>query len=343
MLDVRCLFLLFVTNSNTIESLKWSNGMKKFEIGIDLGGTKIYAVVVDENHEVVGKAKNPTPSGATLAETAQVMLETAKSAVNRAGLKFSAFKSIGVAMPGAVSENSDLVFGAHNLGWNGVPAKAEFSKVFGKLVALGNDVNCGVLAEALVGAGKGAGTVIGFFMGTGLGGGVVLNGKLLTGSHGLAGEFGHTIIRKNGRSCTCGHKGCLEAYASKVGMAAKFNELINEQNGKSLLTEFVGNDFSRLKSSALSKCYKAGDEIVVDVLNKAAYSLGIGAASIAAVVDPEVIVLGGGVMEALGKKLLSTVRRGFADHLFALTPDQIDIRLSELGDDAVALGATLLT
>ncbi|NOY74269.1 MAG: ROK family protein [Kiritimatiellaeota bacterium] len=316
--------------------------MKKARIGIDLGGTKIYAVVVDETDKVIGKAKSPTPSGATVADTAVVMLETAKAAAKLAGVRFSAFKNIGVAMPGAVTENSDLVFGAHNLGWNGVPAKAEFEKWFGKPVALGNDVNCGVLAEARLGAGKGAETVIGFFMGTGLGGGVVLNGKLLTGSHGLAGEFGHVIIRKNGRQCSCGHKGCLEAYASKVGMAAKFQELINNRGEKSLLTEYIAGDFSKLKSSALAKAYKAGDKVTMEVLDKAAYSLGLGAASVAAVIDPDRIVFGGGVIEALGKKLMSFIRKGFDEHLFALRPEQIELTVSELGDDAVALGATLL-
>jgi glucokinase len=198
------------------------------------------------------------------------------------------------------------------------------------------------LAEAELGAGKGAGTVIGFFMGTGLGGGVVLNGKLLTGSHGLAGEFGHTIIRKNGRQCTCGHKGCLEAYASKVGMSAKFNALINKNGQQSMLSDYLGNDFTRLKSSVLAKCYKANDKVTRDVLDKAAYSLGIGTASIAAVIDPDRVVYGGGVFEALGKKLMPLVRKGFEDHLFALRPEQIELRISELGDDAVALGATLL-
>lgn len=314
----------------------------KNRIGIDLGGTKIYVVVVNSNNKVVGKAKSPTPSGATVAETAKVMLATAKEASKEAGVSFASFKKVGVAMPGAVTENSDLVFGAHNLGWDGVPAKAEFEKAFKKTVYLGNDVNCGVLAEARVGAGKGEQSVIGFFMGTGLGGGVVLSGELLTGSHGLAGEFGHTIVRKNGRRCTCGHKGCLEAYASKVGMASRFEEMINKKGVKSSLSEYVGKDFRKLKSSALAKCYKSGDKVTVEVLEKAAYCMGIGSASVAAVIDPDCVIYGGGVIEALGKKLMPIVRKGFEDHLFALRPDEIKLKISELGDDAVALGATLL-
>jgi glucokinase len=313
-------------------------------LGVDLGGTKIYAVVVDSKGRVVGNAKSPTPMGATVKEAAAVLKETAEAAVAAAGVKWGAFKSAGVAMPGVENPETLRVKGAHNLGWDDVPARGTFSKVFGKKISLGNDVDCGTLAEALAGAGRGASCVVGFFVGTGLGGGLVFDGRLHAGTHGLAGEFGHTILRKNGRLCTCGRKGCLEAYCSKVALSAKLDELVNVQGKTTVLTKMLGgNDFKRLKSSKLKKAYLKGDKLVVKLLDKMAYNLGLGTASVAAVVDPDCVVYGGGVIEALGDELMPTVKRGFADALFSLDPETIPLRVSELGDDAVAIGAALLS
>ena len=316
--------------------------MAGLRLGVDLGGTKIYAVVVDAAGTVLGSAKSPTPKGAPVEETALVLRETAERATAAANAKWSAIRRIGIAMPGVVDPITFRVKGAHNLGWKDVPARDAFSKAFGKKVALGNDVDCGTLAEAVAGAAKGAGCVIGFFVGTGLGGGVVLNGKLHAGSHGLAGEFGHTILKKNGRLCTCGRKGCLEAYCSKVALSARLDKLVNAKGKKTILTDMVDNDFSRLKSSKLRKAYRKGDKLVVKLLDKMAYDLGLGTASVAAVIDPDCVVYGGGVIEALGEELMPSIKKGFAAALFSLDPESIPLRVSSLGDDAVAIGAALL-
>jgi len=317
--------------------------MGKMRLGVDLGGTKIYAVVVDADGTVRGNAKSETPMGASIEEVAPVLRGTAESAVEAAGLKWKSFESAGVAMPGVVDPETFRVKGAHNLGWDDVPARDVFAEAFGKNVFLGNDVDCGTLAEAVAGAGRGAECVIGFFVGTGLGGGLVFNGKLHAGSHGLAGEFGHTILRKNGRLCTCGRKGCLEAYCSKVALSAKLEKLVNEKGQQTILTKTIGNDFRRLKSSKLKKAYRKGDNLVVKLLDKMAYDLGLGTASIAAVIDPDCVVYGGGVIEALGEELMPSIKRGFADALFSLDPETIPLRFSELGDDAVAIGAAFLS
>ena len=307
-----------------------------------MGGTKIYSVVVDSDGKVHGNAKSETPMGASIEDAAPVLRDTAKAAVESAGLKWNAFKSAGVAMPGVVDPVTFRVKGAHNLGWDDVPARDVFAKAFDKDVFLGNDVDCGTLAEAVAGAGRGAECVIGFFVGTGLGGGLVFNGRLHAGSHGLAGEFGHTILRKNGRLCTCGRKGCLEAYCSKVALSAKLDKLVNEKGKKTILTETVGNDFKRLKSSKLRKAYRKGDKLVVKLLDKMAYDLGLGTASVAAVIDPDCVVYGGGVIEALGEELMPSIKRGFADALFSLDPETIPLKFSELEDDAVAIGSAFL-
>ena len=316
--------------------------MAGLRLGVDLGGTKIYAVVVDASGTVVGTAKSETPKGTSVEEAAPVLRKTAEQAVAAAGAKWNAIRRVGIAMPGVVDPITFRVKGAHNLGWNDVPARDVFAKTFRKKVSLGNDVDCGTLAEAVAGAAKGAGCVIGFFVGTGLGGGIVLDGKLHSGSHGLAGEFGHTILKKNGRLCTCGRKGCLEAYCSKVALSAKLEKLVNTKGKKTILTKMIGNDFSRLKSSKLRKAYRKGDKLVVKLLDEMAYNLGLGTASVAAVIDPDCVVYGGGVIEALGEELMPSIKKGFAAALFSLNPNSIPLRVSSLGDDAVAIGAALM-
>jgi len=316
--------------------------MSKFKLGIDIGGTKIYAVVLDENYKVVGKSKTDTPIDKPIETTAKLARETAKKAVKKAKQEWQSFNNAGVATPGAINPKTGLIRGAHNLGWIEEPVKKVFTKMFRKEIFLGNDVNCGVLAEAKAGAGKNFNSVIGFFPKTKLKKNIILNKKLIKGAHGLAGEFGHSIIKTYGRKCPCGKRGCLEAYCSKKSFSKTFDKFINQKGKKSLLSEIMGNDFSRLKSSAIAKAYKNNDELVISVINKGAVFLGVGAASIAAVLDPDCIVFGGGVIEALGDLMMPVIKESFNKNLFGNKPEDIKLKISVLGDDAVAMGAAFL-
>ncbi len=316
----------------------------KLKLGIDVGGTKILAVAVTAAGKIVGRAKADTPAGPGLDGVAKKMLELAQQAVSEAGAKWEDVAAIGAAVPSSVDPATGVVLHAPALGWKNLPAGKVLEKVFGHAVLLDNDVNCGVLAEAILGAGRGCTCVAGFFVGTGTGGGIVLNGKLHRGVRGSAGEFGHEVIRFNGRHCGCGKRGCLEAYCSKTAFGRRLDKLINRRGMRSSLGEFMdGTDFRNLKSKALAKAYRKGDAVVCNVVDKGARVLGIAVANLMAVLAPDCIVLGGGVMEAMGAELLPKVRVSAEQHLFGLGPADLKLKLSELGDDAVPLGAALLT
>lgn len=316
--------------------------MGKLNIGIDLGGTKIYAVVLDEKFKKLGSAKSKTGNDHSLKALASQMKDTASEALKEINADWKNVNGVGVAVPSSIDHETGTILHAPNLGLKNIPATPVFKTIFGRNVYMGNDVNCGVWAEYRLGAAKDTNSAIGYFLGTGLGGGVVVDGKLQTGAKGLAGELGHTIVKYKGRRCNCGNRGCLEAYCSKVAFSKRFHKLINKKLNKSVLKQLMGKDFSKLKSSILAKAYKQEDRITCYVLNKGAYMLGVASASMVSVLGPECIVYGGGVMEALGKELMPHIREGLKDHLFGLKPKDVSLKLSELEDDAVAVGAALL-
>lgn len=313
-------------------------------VGIDLGGTKIMAIVVDGDGKILARNKGDTPQKATVEALATFMRDLASGALKEAGADWKAVQNVGIAVPSSVDQATGMVLHSPALGWRNLPVRETLQKVFGRPVFLDNDVNCGVYAEARLGAGKGYNCVVGYFVGTGTGGGVVIGGKLHRGKRGAAGELGHEIVRVNGRRCGCGHRGCLEAYCSKTAFARRFDRLINKRGQKSLLPDILGgNDFARnLKSRALAKAYRKEDAVVCQVVNKGAKMLGVAVANVMAVLAADCVVIGGGVMEALGDELLPKVRASAELHLFGLAKDDLVLVLSKLGDDAVPLGAALL-
>jgi glucokinase len=316
--------------------------MSSLFIGIDLGGTNIVAAVVDADGKILARHKVKTSPQAELESTAGVMRQTAENALAQTGREWEQVSRVGIAVPASIDPDTGDLLHAPNLGWQNQPARATFTRVFGREVCLENDVNCGTLAEYKVGAAAGCRTVVGLFVGTGLGGGLIVNGVLHTGVRGVAGEIGHHIIRVGGRRCGCGHRGCLEAYCSKTAFGRRFEKLILRKGRKSVLQDYVGDNFANVRSKYLAKAYAAGDKVCCEVLNEGAYMLGVACANIMAVLAPDCIVLGGGVMEALGSQLLPNVEKGMADHLFGIEPADVSLRLSALGDDAVPLGAALL-
>ncbi|MFA4945226.1 MAG: ROK family protein [Lentisphaeria bacterium] len=314
------------------------------KVGIDVGGTKIFTVLVDAaDGRILARAKGDTPAREGVGGVLDAMHHLSRQALDEAGLKWEQVQHVGVALPGAVDQKRGWVLHAVALGWRNEPVRQLLAKRFGREVHLDNDVNCGVLAEARLGAGRGVASVAGLFVGTGLGGGLVLDGRLFRGCNGGAGEFGHMIVRHHGRKCGCGHRGCLEAYCSKTAFGRRFEKMINRRGIKSELPGLVaGGDFRNVRSKLLAKAYRQGDPVVCNVLDKGATMLGIGVANIMAILMPGCVVLGGGVIEALGKELLPLVRRSAERHLFGMDPQEMVLRLAETGDDAVALGAAIL-
>ena len=312
-------------------------------LGIDLGGSKIYAVVTDENNKILAAAKTPTDSTAAAESIIRTMVDTGAEALAKLNLSIADIPHIGVAFPSPVDPATGDCSFATNLGGRNFSAKKIFRDITGREVYLGNDGDLGTLAEFHSGAGKGADNVIGYFVGTGLGGGLVIERHLLKGNCGLAGELGHMIISKGGRRCGCGRRGCIEAYCSKIAYVKAIRKHLKKSNEQTLIPPDKFNEKTvNIKSKYLARAYADGDSVVRQVIDKGSIMLGIAAASACAVVAPECIVLGGGVVTAMGDVILPVFQKSFEAHLFGIPPSKIRIVLSSYGDDAVAVGATIL-
>lgn len=312
-------------------------------LGIDLGGSKIYAVVTDADNQILAAAKTPTDSTAEAEAIIRTMVDTGAEALAKLNRTIADIPHIGAAFPSPVDPGTGDCSFATNLGGRNFSAKKIFREITGREVFLGNDGDLGTLAEFHSGAGKPDRNVIGYFIGTGLGGGLVIEGHLLKGNCGLAGELGHMIIRKGGRRCGCGHRGCIEAYCSKIAYVKAIRKALRKSSELTLLPPDKFNEKTvNIKSKYLAKAYADGDNVVRNAIDKGSMMLGIAAASACALVAPDCIVLGGGVISAMGNVILPVFRKSFETHLFGIPPSKIRIALSSYGDDAVAVGATIL-
>ena len=316
--------------------------MPPLTIGIDLGGTKILAAVLDQRGIILARAKTSTDLKGGVDRITAQMHKIAAKALQEAGATWADVEHIGAAVPTAVDPRTGDALHAPALGWRNVPIRVAIERTFGRSVSIENDVNCGVLAEHRFGAAQGTETMVGYFLGTGLGGGLVINGQLHRGKRGLAGELGHEIIVADGRTCGCGRRGCLEAYASKTAFLKDFHRRIIGRGDASLLSELLDGDFTQVKSKHLKRAWRAGDPVTQEVLVEGCHYLGLAVANIHAVLAPDCVVFGGGVMEALGVELLPLILHSAREALFALDPTDLDLRLSALGDDAVPMGAALI-
>lgn len=312
-------------------------------LGIDLGGSKIYAVVTDPDNRVIADAKSPTDPAADPEGTALAMKETALAALQKLSLTLDDISYFGAAIPSPIDPETGDCLHAVNLGWKKASMLQIMKNTFGRDFKLGNDGNLGQLGEHFAGAAAGFHSSLGYYVGTGLGGGIIIEDKLLTGNKGLAGELGHSIIKVGGRRCGCGHRGCAEAYCSKKAFVKALKKEIFKCGMRTLLPiEKFNPETVNIKSKYLARAYNEDDPAVRKVIDKGFRMLGIAAAASCAVVAPECIVLGGGVVEALGDQIVIPFKSAFNRHLFGISPADVEIRISTLGDHAVAVGATLL-
>jgi glucokinase len=308
--------------------------------GIDLGGTKIQAVVVDEDSTVLGSARRATPTSGGPPDVAREMAAALCDAAHAAGLEPSELAGVGAGSPGRIEDGS--VREAGNLpGWEGSFAlEAELEHALGVEVKLGNDVQVATDAEFRLGAGRPYDSLLGVFWGTGVGGGLVLGRKAWRGRGG-AGEIGHMVVEIDGAHCTCGRRGCMEAYAGRAAMERHAMKLVEKGRKTKLFELMKERERTRLTSGVWARALEHEDKLATQIIERAVRALGAGIASAQNLIDVEAIVIGGGLGVRLGYPYAKRISDAMQPHLFAdYNPPQVHV--AALGDLGGAIGASLL-
>ena len=309
--------------------------------GIDLGGTKIQAAIVDDG-KVVADARRPTPTKGGPDGVGAQMAEAMKEAAAAAKLETGSLEGIGVGSPGDVDEMSGTVTGARNLpGWEGsFPLADRLSDALGASVKVGNDVQVAVNAEKKLGAGRPYKSFIGVFWGTGVGGGVILDGKEWLG-RGAAGEIGHMVIKLGGARCTCGRRGCLEAYAGRGAMEIEARREHEKGTKTDLFKIMKKKDHVRLTSGIWERALDDGDKLAEKLIDRAVKALAAGIASAVNLLDVEAVVIGGGLGVRFGEPYVEKISKHMHKHLF-VDDNPPAMHVAQLGDFGGAIGASLL-
>jgi glucokinase len=310
-------------------------------VGVDVGGTKTMAALVAESGEIIACERTDTPRGGTAAQAVDAVCGAIAAVLEAGSVQASAIRAVGLAVAGVVDPAAGRVVVTPNMNLSGVRIVEPLEQRFGVPVVLGNDVNMGTLGEKWLGAAQNASSAVGIFVGTGIGGGVVMDGKIVHGCRESAGEVGHIVMQMNGPKCGCGNRGCLEALASRTAIERDIRDAI-AAGRKTIITDMLDESDGVIKSKMLKKALKAGDPLVTEVMRRASEVLGCACLTVRHLLDPDVIVLGGGVIEACGKFMMPIVRDVVdRDALPGARPGSY-VTESELGDDAVVLGAVAL-
>jgi glucokinase len=310
--------------------------------GIDLGGTKIQTVVVDADNKVLGQNRRPTPTEGGPEDVAGEMLSSMREAAEQAGVDTRELAGVGVGSPGDADEKTGVVSGARNLpDWIGpFPLGEHLSAQLGVPVRVGNDVQVAVQAEFELGAAKEFDTILGVWWGTGVGGGLILDGKPWLG-RGAAAEIGHVVVKMGGARCTCGRKGCMEAYAGRMAMEIKARKEVHRGAKTKLFEIMEERDRDRLTSGVWERALQHGDDLATRLIDRAVKALGAGVASCVNVIDPEAVIIGGGLGSRFGEKYVRRIGARMHPHLF-VDERPPAIRLAALGDLGGGIGAALL-
>jgi glucokinase len=310
--------------------------------GIDLGGTKIQAVVVDDGGEVLGSSRMPTPTTGGPPDVAETMAEAIRDAAKQADADTGDLEGVGVGSPGAVADDEGTVAAARNLpDWEeAYPLRDDLSSRLDTRVRLGNDVQVATDAEFELGAAQQYNSILGVFWGTGVGGGIVLDGKPWLG-RSAAGEIGHVVVNMGGRRCPCGRRGCMEAYAGRLALERRARELEDKGQHTNLFEIMEERGRDRLTSGVWARALKAEDAVARKLINQAVKALGAGVASCVNVLDVEAVVIGGGMGVRLGEPYVRRIREAMMPHLFvdSRPPAVVGATLGDLGG---AIGASLL-
>ena len=282
----------------------------RYVMGVDIGGTNlVVGAVVTDGSRIVGLRTEPTGAahGADRVIDRIVTMTNAAIEDTRLADRDAVIEGVGIGSPGPLNRTTGVVILTPNLGWHDMPVRDRIGTALGLPAWLDNDANCAMAGEWWVGAAKGARHAVTFTLGTGIGGGIVVDGKLLHGASDVAAEIGHITIETNGRRCGCGNDGCLEAYASGPAIARRTIEAI-ESGAESSIGAMVGGALDRISAQTVYDAAGAGDPLALEVVQDTAKYLGVGVANLINILNPEVVVICGGVTQA-GDRLFTPLRR----------------------------------
>ncbi|HMN25652.1 MAG: ROK family protein [Ignavibacteriaceae bacterium] len=314
---------------------------EKFIVSVDMGGTKILASVLNSKKGIIARQKKPTNTESGTKVYVKDIAELITKVVVSSKLKKQNIVAVCLGVPGSVNPKTGIIGLAPNLGIKNYNMKAELEKLIPYPVLLENDVNLGALGVKNYGIGKSATNMLAVFVGTGIGGGVVIDKKMYRGFNFVAGEIGHMLVQKNGPKCGCGKKGCFEAIASRTAVVNNIIYDIKKLKKKSVLADLVKSN-QRIKSGSLKNAIAKKDKVVIKRITESCETIGGVLASVCNLMNFDMIVLGGGVIEALGNFMMPIIKREFQNHVFDAAAKGVKIVASKLGDDAAIYGGLAL-
>ncbi|MFH0920551.1 MAG: ROK family protein [Fibrobacterota bacterium] len=306
--------------------------------GVDIGATKILSTVYDKNFRVLGKARKKTKAHEGTRSVVERIYKAVDEALEEGGVSRRSLKGLGVGCPGPVDPAKGIVREAPNLGWKNFPLKRVLQGRYGSSVAIVNDVDAGLYGECRFGAGKNSNCVVGIFPGTGIGGACVRDGRLWTGAHSSCFEIGHVMVQPGGPRCGCGARGCLEAMASRLAISSAAVAAAYRGEAPHLLAS-AGLDIANYGSGVLAEAITKGDKAIERLVRDAADWLGVGVAMTVNLLLPDLVVLGGGLVEAMPKLYLEETGRSARARVLPSYRNTFKLSVAKLGDFAAVLGA----
>ena len=309
----------------------------RYWVGFDLGGTKTLARAYDARFESVGRARTKTKGHEGAEAGLARIVDTINETLKEADIKKKHVAGIGIGCPGPLDLDRGVLHNASNLGWTDVPIKDHLEAEFGCPVFVLNDVDAGVYGEYRFGIAKSTRTVVGVFPGTGIGGGCVYDGEILRGKTGSCMEIGHIQVAPEGPLCGCGRRGCLEAVASRLVIASRAAAAAYRGQAPHLLKN-AGTDLSDIRSGALADSVAAGDATVEKIIREAARHIGRAVAGVVHLLAPDMVVLGGGLVEAMPDLFVTEVGDAARRRLMPSFVESFEVVAAKLGDDAGVLG-----
>ncbi|MBQ7060079.1 MAG: ROK family protein [Firmicutes bacterium] len=309
----------------------------KYNICLDIGGTKILGAIFDEKGEIIYRLKKKTKEGGDSTENVEeVIISVVSEMLKEADIKKKDIHAIAAGAPGVIDQDAGVILFSPNLPWRDYDIASPIRDQFGAPFYIGNDVNVGVLGEYKHGAAQGYHNVAGFFVGTGMGGGLILEDKLYTGHKFKGAELGHMVLNSEGPLCGCGQRGCLEAFSAKKGMSAYILQQAS-RGRESMLTSNIENGV--FKSKALKKALAAGDPVATEAVDRSCHYLAIATGNIINIFSPDIVIFGGGVIEAVGDLFLEKILKEVDRYCMPSIRNTVELKKAALGDDSILYGA----